>query len=247
MLLSNKTSIVTGCNKGIGKSILEEFSKNGANIFACTKILNTEFHSLTSEIEKKYNNKIIPIEIDLTDEESVKEGAKKILSYDTKIDILINNAASIFSSVFQMTSIKKYKELFNINFHSQVLLTQFIIKSMIKNKNGNIVFISSSAAIDGNEGRSAYVSTKAAIIGQAKVLSRELGKYNIKVNTIAPGLTNTEMMKKNTSPKTVNDMITNISLNRIADPKEIANVALFLSSNLSDYITGQVIRVDGGM
>ena len=78
-------------------------------------------------------------------------------------------------------------------------------------------------------------------------MSRELGKYNIKVNTIAPGLTNTEMMKKNTSPKTVNDMIANISLNRIADPKEIANVALFLSSNLSDYITGQVIRVDGGM
>ena len=247
MLLSNKTSIVTGCNKGIGKSILEEFSKNGANIFACTKVLNKEFHSLTSEIEKKYNNKIIPIEINLTDEESVKEGAKKILSYDVKIDILINNAASIFSSIFQMTSIKKYKELFNINFHSQVLLTQFMIKSMIKNKNGNIVFISSSAAIDGNEGRSAYVSTKAAIIGQAKVLSRELGKYNIKVNTIAPGLTNTEMMKKNTSPKTVNDMIANISLNRIADPKEIANVALFLSSNLSDYITGQVIRVDGGM
>ena len=247
MLLSNKTSIVTGCNKGIGKSILEEFSKNGANIFACTKVLNKEFHSLTSEIEKKYNNKIIPIEIDLTDEESVKEGAKKIISYDTKIDILINNAASIFSSVFQMTSIKKYKELFNINFHSQVLLTQFMIKSMIKNKNGNIVFISSSAAIDGNEGRSAYVSTKAAIIGQAKVLSRELGKYNIKVNTIAPGLTNTEMMKKNTSVKTVDDMVTNISLNRIADPKEIANVALFLSSNLSDYITGQVIRVDGGM
>ena len=247
MLLSNKTSIVTGCNKGIGKSILEEFSKNGANIFACTKVLNKEFHSLTSEIEKKYNNKIIPIEIDLTDEESVKEGAKKILSYDTKINILINNAASIFSSVFQMTSIKQYKELFNINFHSQVLLTQFMIKSMIKNKNGNIVFISSSAAIDGNEGRSAYVSTKAAIIGQAKVLSRELGKYNIKVNTIAPGLTNTEMMKKNTSVKTVDDMVTNISLNRIADPKEIANVALFLSSNLSDYITGQVIRVDGGM
>ena len=247
MLLSSKTSIITGCNKGIGKSILEEFSKNGANIFACTKVLNKEFHSLTSEIEKKYNNKIIPIEINLTDEESVKEGAKKILSYDTKIDILINNAASIFSSVFQMTSIKKYKELFNINFHSQVLLTQFIIKSMIKNKNGNIVFISSSAAIDGNEGRSAYVSTKAAIIGQAKVLSRELGKYNIKVNTIAPGLTNTEMMKKNTPPKTVDDMIANISLNRIGDPKEIANVALFLSSNLSDYITGQVIRVDGGM
>ena len=247
MLLSDKTAVITGCNKGIGKSILEEFSKNGANIFACVRKLDNEFNLLIEELKRKYKNKIFPIEINLSEENSVKEGAKKILLSELNIDILINNAASISSSIFQMTSTTKYKELFDINFHSQVLLTQFMLKSMIKNKKGNIVFISSTSGIDGNEGRSAYVSTKAAIIGQAKVLSREVGRHNIKVNTIAPGLTDTDMMQKNTPEKIIEEVVSKLSLQRVALPKEIANVALFLSSNLSDYITGQVIRVDGGM
>ena len=247
MLLSNKTAVITGCNKGIGKSILEEVSKKGANIFACVRKLDNEFNLLIEELKRKYKNKIFPIEINLSEENSVKEGAKKILLSELNIDILINNAASISSSIFQMTSTTKYKELFDINFHSQVLLTQFMLKSMIKNKKGNIVFISSTSGIDGNEGRSAYVSTKAAIIGQAKVLSREVGRHNIKVNTIAPGLTDTDMMQKNTPEKIIEEVVSKLSLQRVALPKEIANVALFLSSNLSDYITGQVIRVDGGM
>ena len=105
---------------------------------------------------------------------------------------------------------------------------------MIKNKSGSIVYISSSSAIDGNEGRSAYSSTKSAIIAQSKVLSRELGPYNIRVNTIAPGLTNTDMMRDNTPLDLINDFKKRISLRRIAEPEEIANIALFLSSNLSN-------------
>ena len=118
---------------------------------------------------------------------------------------------------------------------------------MIKKKTGSILYISSSSALDGNEGRSAYSSAKAAMITQAKVLSREVGMYNIRVNAIAPGLTNTDMMKKNTPEEILSEVKSRISLKRIADPEEIANVALLLSSELSSYITGQVIRVDGGM
>ena len=118
---------------------------------------------------------------------------------------------------------------------------------MIKNKKGCIVYISSSSALDGNEGRSAYSSAKAAMIAQAKVLSRELGVHNIRVNSIAPGLTNTDMMKENHQEKMVSEIVSRISLRRIANPEEIANVALLLSSDLTSYITGQVIRVDGGM
>ena len=247
MLLKNKTSVVTGCNRGIGQKILEEFSKNGSDIFACVRSLDENFKKITKELEKKYKNKIYPIQINLSDEESVKNAGKNILSNNVNIDILINNAGSIDTSIFQMTSIEKYRELFDINFHSQILFTQLILKSMIKNKKGSIVFISSSSAIDGNEGRSAYVSTKAAINGQSKVLSREVGKYNIRVNSIAPGLTDTDMLKKNTPSEYIEELVSKISLNRIADPKEIANVALFLSSDLSNYITGQTIRVDGGM
>jgi len=118
---------------------------------------------------------------------------------------------------------------------------------MIKNKKGNIIYVSSSSAIDGNEGRSAYSSSKAALNAQAKVLSKELGIYNVRVNAIAPGLTDTDMMKKNTQEKVINDVISLTSLKRVGKPEEIANVVLFLASELSSFITGQVLRVDGGM
>ena len=167
MLLKNHTSVITGCNKGIGKSILENFSANGSDIFACVRKIDEEFKNIIKSIEKNNQNNIYPIEIDLSNEESVKSGCKTILSNAKQIDNLVNNAGSISTSIFQMTSQKNYKELFEINFHSQILMTQFLIKEMIKRKKGSIIFISSSAAQDGNEGRSAYVSTKAAINASA--------------------------------------------------------------------------------
>ena len=247
MLLKNKTAVVTGCNKGIGKKILEVFSANGATVFSCVRNISKEFKSSVDEIEKNTKNKIIPIQFDLNNESQIKEAANSILSSNKSIEILVNNAAMIHTAIFQMTSIKKLKEVFEIDFFSQTNFTQYILKSMVKNKKGSILYISSSSALDGNEGRSAYSSAKSAIITQSKVLSRELGVHNIRVNTIAPGLTDTDMMKKNTTQETIKDVISRVSLRRIAGTEEIANTALFLSSDLSSYITGQVIRVDGGM
>ena len=247
MLLKSKTAVVTGCNKGIGKKILKVFSANGATVFACVRNIDEEFKSFLNELKQKFNNQIIPIQFDLNDEKKIKEAANSILTSNKSIDILVNNAASIYTSIFQMTPVKKLKELFEVNFFSQTIFTQYILKSMIKNKKGSIVYISSSSALDGNEGRSAYSSAKAAIIAQAKVLSRELGVHNIRVNSIAPGLTNTDMMKENHREEIVSEIVSRISLRRIANPEEIANVVLLLSSDLTSYITGQVIRADGGM
>jgi len=243
MLLKGKTAVVTGCNKGIGKKILEVFSANGATVFACVRNIDEEFKSFINELKKKFNNQIIPIQFDLNDEKKIKEAANSILASNKSIDILVNNAAIIHTALFQMTSMKKLKELFETDFFSQTLFTQYILKSMIRKKAGSILYISSSSALDGNEGRSAYSSAKSALITQSKVLSRELGVHNIRVNAIAPGLTNTDMMKKNTPEEILNEVISRISLKRIANPEEIANVALLLSSDLSSYITGQVIRV----
>jgi len=247
MLLKSKTAVVTGCNKGIGKKILEVFSANGATVFACVRNIDEEFKSFVNELTKKFSNQIIPIQFDLNNESQIKEAANSILSSNKSIDILVNNAAMIHTAIFQMTSIKKLKEVFEIDFFSQTNFTQYILKSMIKNKKGSILYISSSSALDGNEGRSAYSSAKSALITQSKVLSRELGVHNIRVNTIAPGLTDTDMMKENTTQETIKDVLSRVSLKRIASTEEIANTALFLSSDLSSYITGQVIRVDGGM
>ena len=247
MLLDNKTAVLTGSNRGIGKKILEVFSMNGAKVFACVRENNDSFKSYVDQLEKKTKNQIITIKLDLSNEEEIKNAANEIVSSKIPIDILINNAGIIHNSIFQMTSINKFKEIFDINFFSQALFTQYILKSMVKNKKGSIVNISSTSGIDSNAGRSAYSASKAALISQSKALSRELGIHNIRVNTIAPGLTDTDMMKNNTTKNVIENVLENVSLKRLADPEEIANAVLLLSSDLSSYITGQTIRVDGGM
>jgi 3-oxoacyl-[acyl-carrier protein] reductase len=247
MLLKNKTAVITGCSRGIGKKILENFSENGAKIFACVREINNEFKSNIHNIELKTKNKIIPVQLDLSKKEIIKKASNEILSQNSQIDILVNNAGVIHTANFHMTSSDKLKELFEINFFSQSQFTQYISKSMIKNKKGNIIYISSTSGLDSDAGRSAYSSSKAAIISQSKALSRELGIYNIRVNSIAPGLTDTDMMQNNTPEKIINDVVSDLSIKRVAKPEEIANTALFLASDLSSYITGQTIRVDGGM
>ena len=189
----------------------------------------------------------MPIYFDFVDLDQVKNASKKILDSGETIDILVNNAGILDVSIYQMTSIKKLKDMFEINFFSQTAFTQNIIKSMIKNKSGSIINLSSITALDGNEGRSAYGATKSALIAQMKTLSKEVGVFNIRVNCIAPGLIDTEMLLKNTSKDVIEIMKNKISLRRVGRPDEIADLALFLSSNLSTYISGQVIRADGGM
>jgi 3-oxoacyl-[acyl-carrier protein] reductase len=247
MLLENKTAVITGSNKGIGLEILKNFSKNKANIFACARNIDEGFLSNIKTIQENYNNKIIPIELDLANENKVKEAANEILSFDKSIEILVNNAGTIQTSLFQMSSKKKLNEIFEINFFSQTIFTQFILKSIVKKKKGSIIYISSSASLDGNEGRSSYASSKAALNAQAKVLSRELGGINIRVNVIAPGLTDTDMMSNNTPKNIIEETISKVSLKRVGKPEEIANTALYLASDLSSYVTGQILRVDGGM
>ena len=248
MILKNKTAVITGCNKGIGQEILKVFAENQLDkVFACVRQIDENFKNQIIEINQNSQTKIIPVKLDLSNEESVKKSANEIISNSSNIDILINNAATISTSLFQMTKIDDAKKLYNINFFSQFLFTQFILKAMTKNKNGSIVFVSSTSSQDGNVGRSVYSSSKSAINALALTLSKELGSKNIRVNIVAPGLTNTDMMKKNTPPEKINEVINLCSLKRFAEPREIANAVLFLSSNLSSYITGQTLRVDGGM
>ena len=247
MLLKDKTAVITGSNRGIGLKILEIFSQNGADVIACSRNVDKNFLNKINELKKKFNNNIFPIKLNLESEDSVKEAFSEINALNLNINILINNAGVIHNALYQMTSIKKLKEIFQVNFFSQTIFTQYILKSMIKKKNGSIVYISSSSAIDSNVGRGAYSASKAALISQSNTLSRELGLSNIRVNTIAPGLTNTDMMRDNTSAEIIKEVTSNLSLKRAAEPNEIANLALFLASDLSSYITGQVIRADGGM
>ena len=247
MLLKDKVAIVTGCNRGIGKEIVRVFAENGANIWACVRKENQSFTKYVHNLEQKHSVNINPVCFELNDEEQIKASVKTIKNSKQPVNILVNNAGIIFTALFQMTSMEKLKEMFEINYFSQMLLTQYISRMMMRQKSGSIINISSSAAIEGNEGRTGYASAKASMIASTKVLARELAPYNIRVNAVAPGLTQTEMMKSSTSEDALQETLNRICMRRVGQPEEIANSVLFLASDLSSYITSQVLRVDGGM
>ena len=247
MLLKNKNAVVTGCNRGIGKEIVRVFAENGADIWACVRKESRSFTKYVRNLEQKHLVKINPIYFDLGDKEQIKTSVKTIKEAKKSVDILVNNAGAIFTALFQMTSLEKLKEMFEINYFSQMLLTQYISRIMMRQKSGSIINISSSAALEGNEGRTAYASAKAAMITSTKVLAKELAPYNIRVNAVAPGLTQTEMMESSTPEDALKETLNRICMKRVGQPEEIANSVLFLASDLSSYITSQTLRVDGGM
>ena len=247
MILKNKNAVVTGANRGIGKSILKVFAQNGANIWACQRNPSKKFEKYKNQLEEEFPIKIIPIYFDLADSKQIKRGVEEIKKSKRNVDILVNNAGEISTALFQMTSVERIEHMLKINYVSQMLFTQYISRQMMKQRFGNIINVSSSAALNANRGRVAYASSKAALITATRVLAKELGPYNIRANVIAPGLTDTGMMKNSTSEEALNETIDRLCLKRVADPDEIAKSILFLSSDLSSYVTGHVLRVDGGM
>lgn len=244
-LLKGKVALITGCNRGIGKAIMETFAQNGADVWACARKQTDEFEQLLEGLRTKYHVRVTALYFDLADESAIKEALNPLLLAKERIDILVNNAGVAHGSFFQMTSLSKIKEVFEINFFSQLLVTQILAKLMMKQKSGSIINLASIAGIDGNPGYVSYGSSKAALIYATKSIAKELATNNVRVNAIAPGLTETGMADQ-MEEKAKTLMINNSAMNRLAQPQEIANTALFLASDLSQFITGQVIRVDGG-
>lgn len=246
MLLKEKTAIITGCNKGIGKSILEIFVQNGANIIACTRSESSDFNEYLNELRSKFNVSIIPIYFDLEDSNQIKSAITQIVGLKQRIDILVNNAGMAFGSFFQMTSIADLEKIMKINFISQVHFTQGISRYMAKFNNGSIINIGSTAGLIGDPGMLCYGSSKAAISFATRTMANELGKFNIRVNVIAPSVTKTEMYDQ-MEVNARNKLIESSAFKRAAEPEEIANVALFLASDMSSFVNAQIIRVDGGL
>jgi 3-oxoacyl-[acyl-carrier protein] reductase len=245
-LLTDKTVVITGCLRGIGKATVEVFAREGASIFACTQFPDTDFDAFIRDLTHQYTVEIRPVYFDLSDEEAVKSGMKQILASKIPIDGLVNIAGMVHNGLFQMTNMDTIRKVMEVDYVSQMLVTQYISKIMIKNKRGSIVNISSIAGIDGNPGQIAYSSAKAALIGATKTLSIELGQHNIRVNAVAPGVILTDMTRALAQDK-FDTLVKKAKLPRAGDPEEVAHVLLYLISDMSSYVTGQVIRVDGGM
>ncbi len=246
MMLKNKTAVITGCNKGIGKAILEVFIRNGANIIACVRNESNEFSKFIKESEENFNVKITPIYFDLEDSSQIKSALAAIIGLKLQIDVLVNNAGYATGAFFHMTSIQELEKMIKINFTSQIQFTQGISRYMMKFKSGSIINMGSTAGIFGDAGMLSYGSSKSALIFATKVMASELGTFNIRVNSIAPSVTKTEMYEQMESVAR-DRLIQSSALKRAAEPHEVANVALFLASDLSTFISGQTLRVDGGI
>lgn len=246
MLLKGKNVIITGTNRGIGRAMLEEFAKNGANIWAHARVKTTGFQEDINSLSEKYNVEIRPICFDLTDYDTMKDVVKNIMASKIPVDALVNNAGITYNALFQMSSIDHLRNQMEVNFVSVFIFTQYITKLMVRQKKGSIINISSTAAFDGNSGKSVYGATKAALVAMTKSIAEELGTSGIRANCIAPGITETDMLS--TMPEAVvAEAKANSDMRRGGDPTEIAKTAVFLASDLSSYITGQTIRVDGGI
>lgn len=246
MLLAGKNAVITGCLQGIGKATLEAFAREGANIFACCQAEDPIFIQDITELSEKYFVDIVPVYFDLLDDEAIKQGAVLIQKSKKPIDILVNVAGVTQDAFFPMITQEQMKKTFAINFFSQMYFTQFITKLMLRNKKGCIVNISSISALEGNPGQLAYGASKAAMIAATKTLSAELAAQGIRVNAVAPGVIDTAMTSG--LPQSVMDrQLARCSLERLGSAQEVANVILYLASDAASYVTGQVLRIDGGM
>jgi 3-oxoacyl-[acyl-carrier protein] reductase len=244
-LLTGKNAIITGCNRGIGKAMLETFAANGANVFACVRTKNAGFSKFIKLLSEKYSVSIMPVYFDASKMDEIKSAVKQIVASKKTINILINNAGVGYNALFQMSSQNKLKEVFDINFVAPFVLTQYISKLMVKQRSGSIINVTSIAGIEGIRGRSVYGSSKAALINMTKVVAAELGVFGIRANAITPGLIDTEMIEC-IQKEEIKEIIENTSLKRIGKSSEVADMAVFLASDMASFVTGQVIRIDGG-
>lgn len=245
-MLEGKNAIVTGCARGIGYKIVETFAANGANVWACARKQTEEFDKYTVDLSQKYGVKITPLYFELTDKEQMKAVVKQIMSEKTPVNILVNNAGITYNALYQMSTIDQIHQTLEVNFIAPYLFSQYIVKLMLKNKSGSIINIASSAGLDGNSGRSIYGASKAAVICATKALAEELGDKGIRANSVAPGITQTDMLSSMTE-EVINETVTRTDMKRLGKTEDVANTVLFLASDLSSYITGQVLRVDGCM
>ena len=238
--LKNKKVVITGGSRGIGFAILKEFYSNDSEIL----IIGSNLQNL--EKVKKDFPKIKIKQLDLRNHSEIKEKFPKLIDELGSIDILVNNAGVTKDNLTIRMKEEEWKNVIDVNLNSVFFMCQFAIKSMIKNKSGNIINITSVVAHTGNAGQANYTASKAGIVAMTKSLAKEYSKKNIRLNCISPGFIATDMTR-DLKEEYQNELLKNIPINRLGSAKDVANAVIFLASDASSYITGETIHVNGGM
>lgn len=244
-MLKDKNIIVTGATRGIGKEIALTLAQNGANIAINYRNYNEEVEELINSI-KEFGVDAIAVKCDVSKSDEVDNFISEVKNHFSSIDVLVNNAGITKDGLLLRMKDEDFNSVLDVNLKGTFNTTKSISPIMIKQKHGKIINISSVVGIVGNAGQCNYAASKAGVIGFSKSVARELASRNINVNVVAPGYIDTDMTKS-LPDKVKDEILKSIPMKKMGNPKEVANLVLFLSSNLSDYITGQVINVDGGM
>lgn len=237
--LKDKVAIVTGCNRGIGKAIMEILADHGAEVYAIAKRVG----SLQSY---KDTLNIHPCYFDITDQNSIRALITQIKSEQGHIDVLVNNAGVMQDALIGMVTDSQIKMTFDVNVFAPMHFIQYVSKLMLRQKSGSIINIASIMGISGNSAQMVYSASKGAVIAMTKAVAKELSPSGIRVNAIAPGVIATDLLK-DVQPEKMDFFLSRISSGRLGTPEDIANVVLFLASDKSEYISGQIIGVDGMM
>ena len=235
-LLENKVCIITGAAQGIGRQIAEQFAADGAIVYACDR---QEFTS--------NNEKIHPVVLDITDAASVKTAFMQIFKTEGHIDCLVNNAGIVYNRKIGMITREETERMFLVNVIAALELLQLVSRLMARSGSGSIINIASITAVLGSPGQVAYSATKGAIISMTKSAAKELAPQGIRVNAIAPGIVKTERFAElyESDGDKIDARIGRIALGRLGTPEDIAHACAFLASNRANYISGQILGVDG--
>ena len=242
-MLKGKICFVSGASRGIGREIVKNFVANDAIVYANIRTLGA-LDTWIDELPSNMSVNIRPIVLDICDSQAVKDALLRIKREHGRIDVWVNNAAIAYNEAIGMISQEHVRQMFETNVLAVIENIQLVSRLMIRQKAGSIINISSIVGVKGDAGQMAYSATKGAVIALTKSAAKELAPYQIRVNSIAPGLTKTDLMQE-TAASFLEKRISNIGMGRVAEPKDIANACLFFASNLSEYVTGQILVVDG--
>lgn len=244
-LLEGKVAIITGATRGIGKGVAEVFAKNGADI-AFTYVSSDEQAKKVEEELKQYGVKAKAYKSDASIYSQAEKFIEEVVADFGKIDAIVNNAGITRDGLLMRMTEENWDDVMNVNLKSVFNITKCALKTLLKQRFGSIINMSSVVGIEGNAGQSNYAASKAGIIGFTKSVAQEIGSRNIRSNAIAPGFIETEMTAQ-LDESIMKGWIEDIPMKRAGTPEDVANAALFLASDLSAYVNGQVLNVCGGM
>jgi 3-oxoacyl-[acyl-carrier protein] reductase len=244
-MLKGKIALVTGGSRGIGKAVAELFALNGAKVI----INGRDRDSLEKAREDIYSScggEAISVPFDVSKPEDVRDGFREIFKLTKSLDVLVNNAGVMSDALIGMVTTSMLEEVFCTNVFGTVYCCQYASRMMMRQKSGAIVNMGSIMGINGSEGLTVYSGSKAAVVGITRSLAKELAAYNIRVNAVAPGFIDTNMTVSLPSQK-YQERVQSIKMKKAGNPNDVAGCVLYLASDLSSYVTGQIIGVDGGM